>query len=316
MAKNRRIKTMFDLRKTKRSQVFLDHRFQHFIASDDRTRICVQSIWQHLNLMCSFSYEEKFTAFLLVMYKQTPQMIDLIRIKCATDAMQHIHHEVNDLVTRICYIVNKFNINYIIDNEHIRQYERDTLTFRPNINSISKLLAELFARLLHSFCIHCKNLNQPITKDIFHLFEMCYTQLRQYKEVIQLNLHTIHELTQGIGRFQRTKTIIEQDGLMFMLMEQHNQQNDDGDDNDETLIVLKIINNICKGFPENIPILLKFNIFVLIGNQLTNTVKSSYQAIEECLYILENICGNHRSDIKAVIQAHLISPIFNCKVII
>ncbi|XP_031627114.1 uncharacterized protein LOC116343268 [Contarinia nasturtii] len=307
LARNRRVKSLFDLRKTRRSQVFLGHRFRHFISSDDRIRICFQTLWEHLNSITCYSEEQKFTTLLLVMIKQTPQITDFIRIDAAAEIMEHINDEHSVLVSSICYILNEIGINYLLENKKniYIQFECDTLTFRPNLNSISNVMVELLARLLYTFSNRCQTEKIPFTKDILYIFELCYQRFGQYGDVIRQNLHTLLALTQGIGRFERTQTICNCESLMLRLMAQHMH------DTDDALIVLKISNSICKGFPENIPFLLKCHLLDHLKVQLANTNGPRYEIVEESLSILENICGNHRSDIQAVIDHDLILPLIN-----
>lgn len=315
LARNRRVKSMFDLRKTRRSQVFLGHRFQHFIASDDRIRCHFQAIYEHLNLIDDGAYttEQKFTTLLLVMIKQTPQIADFMRIEYAAELMEHINIELNTLVlSSICHILNEIGINYLLEcelnnntNVHL---ECDTLIFRPNVNSISILMTELLSQLLNTFCERCKRDKIHITKDVLYIFVLCYLKFRHCRDIIQRNLHTILALTQGIGRFERTSTIVQYEPLMHGLFTQHIH------DKTESLMVLKIINGISKGFTENIQFLFKFNLLEYLKNHLANTNESTYEMIEEILCIVENICGNHRSDIQAVIDVDLISPLVNGKV--
>ncbi|XP_055313869.1 importin subunit alpha-1-like [Sitodiplosis mosellana] len=316
LARNRRVKSMFDLRKTRRSQVFVGHRFQHFIASDDRIRCHFQAIYEHLHLIDgAYTTEQKFTALLLVMLNQTPQIADFLRIESAAELLEHINDELNALVSSICYILNEIGINYLLErklnNNNISSsssnihFECDTLIFRPNVNSISILMAELLTQLLNTFGERCKSDKILVNKDILHTFVLCYLRFGHCHDVIRRNLHTILALTQGMGRFERTAAIVQHEPLMHWLMGQHIH------DMTESLIVLKIFNSICKGFPENIRFLVKYNLLEHLKHQLTDTIGPSYELVEESLCIVENICGNHRSDIQAVIDADLISPMVN-----
>lgn len=310
LARGRRIKSFVDLRKTRRSQVFLDHRFRHFISSDDQISICFQTLWEHLNLIVThYSDEQKFTTLLLVMIKQTPQITDFIRMDAAVEMnIDHINDEHNILVSSICYILNEIGINYLLQykNNNNIQFDCDKLIFRPNFNSIRNLMAELLARLLHTFSQRCQNEKIPLNNEMLYIFELCYHQFGHCTDVIRQNLHTLLMLTQGIGQFQRTKAICEYEPLMVRLMDQHMHHTDDA------LIALKIVNSICKGFPENIPFLLKFHLLDHLKIHL-NATETRYEFVEESLAILENICGNTRCDVQAVIEHDLISSIINGK---
>lgn len=325
LARNRRVKSMFDLRKRRRSEVFVGHRIRQFIASDDRIRWQFQTIYEHLNLIDgndgAYTPQQKFIALLLVMINQTPQIADIMRIEFASigQLMEHLNDELNTLVSSIGYILNECGINYLLEikqnnnnnnnnnsNSTNIYLECDTPIFRPNVNSISNLMVELLGQLLCTFCERCKCDKLLVTKDILYIFELCYLKFSHCRAVIQRNLYTILALTQGTGKFQRTTAIVQYEPLMHRLI-----GGQDIHDNAETLIVLKIVNSICKGFPENIPTLLKFNLLDYLKNHLNDTNEPSYQMVEEILYIVENICGNHRNDIQAIIDADLMSPLVN-----
>lgn len=308
-ARSKRIQLLLDLRKSRRSQVFRNHRLRHFLASDDRIRRQFQAICHHLDLISCYSDEQKLTTLLLIMIGQTPQIADFIRIELATALIQHMNDELRILISGICYMVNEIDINYSVEQKHGigARFEHDNLTFRLNINSISDLMVELLSLMLENFSKRCQSEKIPITKDILHLFDLCFLQFQHNRTIIERNLHTILTLTQGIGRFQRTKAIVEYEPLMQRLMNHHTI------DATNLLIILKIINSITNGFPENIEYLLRFNLLARLKHQLTNINQSSYSIVEQCLFIVENLCGNHRSDIQAVIEADLIAPLINGK---
>lgn len=304
-----RIKSLYDQRKRRRSQVFLNHRLRHYLASNDEIGVRFHAIYEHLNVIGSYSMEQKCTALLLVMISQTPQIADFIRIEWTSELIGHTNDELNVLVSSICNILNEITINYLLEENkynNIVHFECDNLTFRPNVNSISNLLAELLSQLLSTYSQRCKTTKIPCTKAVFDAFDLCYHQFSHNRIVMQTNLDTIFTLTQGIGRFDRTKAIVEHDAMMQRLICNHIN------DGSESLVVLKIINSITEGFPENIHHLLRLNMLDLLKIQMhTSQHPPSYALIEQCLYVLENICGNHRSDIQAVIDADLILPLFN-----
>lgn len=302
-----RIKSLIDRRKTQRSQVFLNHRFHHFLASNDQIRLQFHAICEHLDLICSYSVEQKFTAAILVLISQTPQSADFIR---AAELNKHMSNELNGLLTSICNILNEITINYLVESKYDNggvHFDCDIFTFRPNVNSISHLLGELLSLLLSTFSNRCKTTKMHMTKSIIDAFELCYQQFPHHQIIMQRNLRTILALTQGIGRFDRTKTIAEHGGhLMQQIMYSHINNSS------ESLIVLQIIHSMTGGFPENINNLLNLKLLDYLKTQMADTNQNpSYALVEECLCILENVCGNHRNDIQAVIDADLIAPLIN-----
>lgn len=309
--RSKRIKNLLDLRKIRRSQVFRSHRLSHFLASDDRIRFQFQAICHHLDLMSCYSDEQKLTALLLILFGQTPHIVDFIRIELATELMQQMNNELHVLITSIYHIVNKIDANYLDEQRQKPgiggRFERDNLTFRLNVNSISDLMVDLLSVLLENFSNRCRTINIPITKDILYMFELCYQRYSHNQALIERNLQIIHTLTQGCGRFERTKAIVEYEPLMQRLMNHHSN------DGYESLLVLKIFNSMTNGFPENIEHLQRYNLLSNLKNHLINVTQSPYALIEQCLYILENICGNHRSDIQSIIDAQLIAPLINGK---
>lgn len=308
-ARSQRIKALLELRKKKRLQNFRSHRLRHFLASNDRIRLQFQAICHHLDLIGCYSDEQKLTALLLIMIGQTPQIADFICIELATELTQHMNDELRMLVSGICYIVREIDANYLNEQMHSigARFENDNLTFRLNVNSISDLMVELLSLLLQNLANRCQTNKIPISNDILHMLELCYQRFGHNQAVVERNLYTILTLTQGFGRFERTKAIVEYEPLMQRLMNYHSN------DSTESLIVLKIINSITNGFAENIEQLLRFNLLNHLKHQLTNANHSSYAIVEQCLHILENICGNHRSDIQAVIDADLIATLINGK---
>lgn len=304
-----RVKSLIDRRKKRRSQDFLNHRLRHYLATNDQIHVRFRAICEHLNLIDSYSLEQKFTALLFVIANQSPQITDFIRIEWTSELIDRKNDELNVLVSSVCYILNEITINYPLESKYniSVHFERDNLTFRPNVNSISNLMVELLSRLLLTFSHRCETTKIHIAKPIFDAFELCYQKSMHNRDVMERNLHTILALTHGIGRFGRTKSIVEHELLMQRLMCQHIT------DAGETLIVLKIIKSITEGFSENIHNLLHFNMLGYLKNQLTvnDTNQPSYELVKEGLCILENVCGNHRSDIQAVIDADLISPLIN-----
>lgn len=312
--RSKRIKNLLDLRKIRRSQVFRSHRLSHFLASDDRIRCQFQAICHHLDLMCGYSDEQKLTALLLILFGQTPHIVDFIRIELATELMQQMNNELHVLITSIYHIVNKIDANYVDEKQQQQQtagigvrFERDNLTFRLNVNSISDLMVDLLSLLLENFSNRCRTTNISVTNDILYMFELCYQRYSHNQALIERNLQIIHTLTQGCGRFERTKAIVEYEPLMQRLMNHHLN------DGYESLLVLKIVNSMTNGFAENIERLEQCKLLNNLKKHLTNVIQSPYAVIEQCLYILENICGNHRSDIQAVIDAQLIAPLINGK---
>lgn len=302
-----RCKSLFDQRKTRRSQVFHNHRLHHFLASNDQVRVQFQAIYEHLDSICSHSMEQKFSAFLVVMLRQQPQMADFIRIGWTSKLIDQFSNDLDPLLSSVCYCLNEITINYLFENEfNFNVYiEHNNPTFRLNVNSISSLLAELLSRLLTTFSNRCNTTKLHITKEILDAFELCYEKSICNRDVIERNVHSIFTLIQGRGRFERANAIVQRHTLIERLMYHHNNESDN------SLIVLKIFNGITKGFPENINTLLELNVLGYLHNQLNASARPSYQQVEEGLCILENICGNHRSDIQAVIDADLIPPLID-----
>lgn len=318
---------MIDLRKTRRSQVFRRHRLRHFFASDDHIRQKFYTICQHLDLVnCSYSDEQKLTVLLLIMLGgDMRQIADFIRYELANELVRHINNELNVLISTICHyadIVNEIMTDHANGGDDVHydrvemrvqsieaRFESDNLAFRLNINSIMVLMVELLSLLLQSFGHRCQNHKMAIVinTDLLHTFELCYKQ-SGHNYVIEHNLNAaILALTAngGAGRLDRTKAIVEYEPLMQSLLNQitRNLGNDH-----ELLLVLQIINNLTNGFPENIEQLIRSNLLEHLRTYLIN-VAASHACIHKCLCILDNICGNHRNDIQAVINADLIAPI-------
>lgn len=333
---------MVDLRKTRRSQVFRSHRLRHFFASDDHIRHKFNTICQHLDLVgcSSYSDEQKLTVLLLIMVGgDMPQIADFIRYELANELMRHLNNELNVLISGICSIVTEINSND--DNHHHcdaddaaaaasaaavnyyhhtkagqsigARFESDNLTFRLNITSISDLIIELLSLLLQSFGHRCQHSKRAITitTNLLRIFELCYKRMgRNQCDVIEQNLHAaILALTaNGVGRLNRTKALVEYKPLMQCLIDRMSNGN-----GNESLMTLQILNNLANGFPENIELLIRYDLLGHLRNHLINAnCHTSRHAIaEQCLGILDNICGNHRNDIQAVIDANLIAPIMN-----
>lgn len=305
IARKLRVKSLLDSRKTKRFQVFFGHRFRHFLASNETIHNQFQTLCRHLHLMDSYSIDKRFTALLLVVMNQTPQIVDYFRIDLDPSLLDDINNKLNILMSSICNVLNEIDSNYL--HQHKQNigsfFENDSLTFRPNINSISEILAELLSRLLQTYSDQCKTKKVRINHDILFIFELYYH--RNNHELIVRNLHTLLALTAGMGRFERTNAIVEYKPLMCLLFDQHTT------DSIESIIVWKIVNGITKGFPENIQSLLELNVLAFLRKQLTSPNQPSYDVMKECLCILENICGNCRSDIQAVIDSDLIPVMIN-----
>lgn len=322
---------MVDLRKTRRSQVFRSHRLRHFFASFDHIRKKFNTICQHLDLVgCSYSDEQKLTVLLLIMVGgDMPQIADFIRYELANELMRHINNELNVLISGICTIVAEINNDDDDDNHHEHhhiepkqsigaRFENDNLTFRLNINSISDisdLMIELLVVLLQSFGHRCQDNKRAITitTNLLRLFELCYKRMEHNNYLmIEHNLNTaILALTaNSVGRLDRTKLIVEYKPLMQCLV---NRISGNFGNDHESLMTLQILNNLANGFPENIERLIRYNILEHVRNHLINANChiSSHAIVEQCLGILDNICGNHRNDIQAVIDANLIAPILN-----
>lgn len=327
---------MIDLRKTRRSQVFRSHRLRHFFASDDHIRQKFYTICQHLDLVgCNHSDEQKLTVLLLIMVGgDMPQIADFIRCELANELMRHINNELNVLISAICHIVNEINGHDDNDNSsgsgshtddaaHYDQiamrvqcigarFENDNRTFRPNITSVAESLVELLSLLLQSFGHRCQNskLAIVINTHLLHVFELCYKQRAPNNYVIEHNFNTaiLAFTANGAGRLHRTKAIVEHKPLLQYLLSRiaGNFNNDP-----ELLVSLQIISNLTNGFPENIEHLIQSNLLEHLRNYLVSVVdwNASHASIHKCLCILDNICGNHRSDIQAVINADLIAPI-------
>lgn len=314
---------MVDLRKKKRSQVFRSHRLRHLFASDDHIRKKFYTICQHLDLFgCKYTDEQKFTALLLIMVGgDMPQFGDFIRCELANKLMRHINIELNVLLSGICRIVNEINddndVNYHHHDEASQsicvRFENDNLTFRLNINSITDLLVELMSMLLKSYGHRCQTSKMAviITPDLLRILELCYLQMGHNFMTIQYNLNTaLLALTaNGVGRLDRTKVIAEYEPLMQYLLNRMSANFGNGRD---SLITLQIINNLANGYPENIEHLIRHNLLGHLRNYLVDAnYYTSHAIAEQCLCILDNICGNHRSDIQAAIDADLIQPIIN-----
>lgn len=309
---------MVDLRKTRRSQVFRSHRLRHFFASDDHIRQKFNTICQHLDLVdCAYSDEQKLTVLLLIMVGgDMPQIADFIRYELASELMRHINNELNVLISGICHIVAEINDHDDDDDDDYVNYHRvearpsigarfenDNLTFRLNINSISDLMVELLSLLLQSFGHRCQTSKMPIviTSNLLRMFGLCYERMGH-----NLNTSILALTGNGVGRLDRIKSIVEYKPLMQCLL---NRMSENGQD---TLMTLQIVNNLANGFPENIEHLLRYKLLGHLRNHLNGVdCYISHAIVEQCLGILDNICGNHRSDIQAVIDADLIAPIIN-----
>lgn len=255
--------------------------------------------------MDSYSIDEQFTALLLVMLNQAPQIVDYFRIDWNPTLMEDINNKLNILMSSVCYVLNEIDSNHFHQNkQNIGNFiECENLIFRPNVHSIGDLLAELLSRLLQTYSDQCKIKKVRINYDILFMFELYYQ--RNNHELIVRNLHTLFALTLGLGRFERTKAIVEYKPLMSLLFNRHTN------DSAESLIILKIVNGISKGFPENIQTLLELNVLAVVKNQLIGSNQPSYDTTKESLCILENICGNCRSDIQAAIDSGLIPVMIN-----
>lgn len=328
---------MVDLRKTRRSQVFRSHRLRHFFASDDHIRRKFNTISQHLDLVgCSYTDEQKLTVLLLIMVGgDMPQIADFIRCELVNELMRHINNELSALISGICRIVAEINSDddnrrrhqqHCDDDDganyqHIEagqsigaRFENDNLTFRLNINSISVLMVELLSLLLQSFGQRCQHSKRAITIDsnLLRIFELCYKRIEHndYSQ-IEHNLNTamLALSANGVGRLDRTKAIVEYKPLMQCLLDR--MPGNFGNDH-ASLMTLQIVNNLANGFPENIELLIRCNLLEHLRNHLINANRHmSHAIVEQCLCILDSICGNHRSDIQAVIDANLIAPIIN-----
>lgn len=342
---------MVDQRKTRRSQVFYSHRLRHFFASDDHIRQKFNTICQHLDLVgggcCNYTDEQKLTVLLLIMVGgDMPQIADFIRYELANELMRHINNELNALISGICSIVAEINNDDDNHHHHHHQhhydddvnyhhidakqsigarFENDNLTFRLNINSISDLMIELLSLLLQSFGHRCQTRKRAITITInlLRIFELCYKQMGHSNYLmIEHNLNAaIVALTAtngGAGRLDRTKFMVEYKPLMECLFNQMTRNFGAGNNHESSTasLALQILNNLANGFPENIELLIRYNLLGHLRNHLIDTnchipTQQHATIVEQCLSILDNICGNHRSDIQAVIDANLIAPIVN-----
>lgn len=230
-------------------------------------------------------------------------------MEMVTKLIKPMNADLHKLTLSICHLVDGIDANDIVqhDLDIGARFECDNLTFPLNVNSISDLMVELLSLLLQNVCNRFRTVNISVSQDFLYMFVLCYKHFGNNRIIVERNLHTIQTLTQGCGRFERTKAICEYEPLVKRLLCQH------VDYDYESLIVLKIINNMTNGFAENIERLRQFNLLSYLRNHLINANQSSYAVIEQCLNILENICGNHRSDIQAIIDAHLIDPIIQGK---
>lgn len=316
---------MVNLRKVRRLQVFRSHRLRHFFSSDDRIRQKFYTICQHLDLVGGdYSDEQKLTVLLFIMVGSggggggggdMPQIADFIRYELANELVHHRNHALNTLISNICHIVDKIhNHHYQTESRTgiAARFEDDTQIFRLNVISICDLMIELLSLLLQSFGHQCETseMGITITTDILHMFELCYQWMDIGCATIERNLKALLALTtHGAGRLGRTKVIIEYKPLMQHLL--HRMPGNVGNRR-ELLLTLQILNNLASGFPENIEHLLRLNLLRHLRNHLVGeNVQSTHAIIEQCLCILDNICGNHRSDIQAVLDTDLIAPIIN-----
>lgn len=328
MARRQRTKTLLDFRKLRRSQVFRGHRLRHFLATDDQIRLRFRAICQHLDLIDGYLDEQKLTALLLIMIGsgggidadsggEVPQIVDFIHTELATELIHHMNDELNGLVTGICYIVNEIDVvNYRAETTTTTtvhgigaHFNHNNLAIRLNVNSISDLMVELLSFLLRNVCMRCCADKLPITNDMLYLLQFSYQQFGQNWAATARNFDNLLTMTEGPGRFQRTKTIAEYEPLMQCLISKQFIDKVVAPAH-ATLYVLKILNRLTDGFPENIEHLVRLNLVGYLKNQLISPPASA-AVIEQCLRILDNMCGNHRSDIQTVIDADLIAPIIN-----
>lgn len=325
---------MIDLRKTRRSQVFCSHRLRHFISTNDYIRQKFYATCQHLDLIGSnYTDEQKLTVLLLIMVGgDMPQLADFIRYELANELMRHINNELNVLISGICHIVNEINGHSSSrssddddddDDDHANydriearvqsigaRFDNDKLTFRLNVNSITELLVELLSLLLKSFGHRCQRSRMAtmITVDLLRMLEVCYNHIgHNYAIEHNLNAAVLALTANGAGRLHRTKAIAEYKPIMQYLLNRLACNSGNGQ---ELLIQLQIVNNLANGFPENIDQLIRSNLLEHLRNHLVGVdCNASYEIVHQCLSILDNICGNHRNDIQAVLTAGLIAPI-------
>lgn len=292
LARNKRVKSQKALRKSRRSHSFLSHRFRSFVASDAR----LQVLCEHLEAISGHSAADSEIVILLTMIGLTPAEV----IEWATEPMHQLYTELNLFISSICYVLNEICRNDVERKPIDVHFEYD-LTSRPNVDATMNLMGELVSRLLQTYSSQCIFQKLPITRDSLCIFDLCYQKMASRRDVIERNLHTILRLTSGVGGFERSLAIVEYEPLMRQLMCHHGQH--------ESLICLQIFDNIIKGFPENTKTLLDYNLLEFVKGHLNGS--QPFDVVEKCAHIVENICGNCRSDVQAVIAADLIKPLIN-----